>query len=485
MQFPESHYWLKNAHVPQALIQSAEPVWSVSNPAAARENLAWVDLEIQDGKIRSLHPGGTADSGETPAFDLKRGIVFPCFVDLHAHLDKGHSWGRSPNRSGSFEEALTLANRDREKYWHAEDVYRRMAFAAKCSYAHGTRAIRTHIDSFGEQAAVSLSALKALQQEWDDSQGTQSPRLTIQAVPLVPLDYFLTSEGEALADLIAEQRGSLGGLSLMSDQLKLQLDRVFTLAKDRQLTLDFHVDESGDPGAMTLRQIAAATIRHGYHGKVICGHCCSLAVQPARDVLQTLALIKAAGIGVVSLPMCNLYLQDRQQQASQNFLQADSGEPLSFAKHNFPTHTPRWRGVTLLHELKHTGVPVAVASDNCRDPFHAFGDHDMLEVLTQATRIAHLDSPYADWCRAVTWTPADLMGLPTAGRIAVGLPADLVLFKARYYSELLARRQADRTVLRNGRAIDTTLPDYAELDDLYDDYRIGTGDLSSARSHVI
>jgi cytosine deaminase len=122
--------------------------------------------------------------------------------------------------------------------------------------------------------------------------------------------------------------------------------------------------------------------------------------------------------------------------------------------------------VTLLHELKHAGVRVAIASDNCRDPFFGFGDHDGLEVFTQGVRIAQLDSPYGDWCRVITTTPADLMGLPQIGRIGVGLSADLVLFKARYFSELLSRPQGDRIVLRQGKPIDSTLPDYAELDDL-------------------
>jgi cytosine deaminase len=58
------------------------------------------------------------------------------------------------------------------------------------------------------------------------------------------------------------------------------------------------------------------------------------------------------------------------------------------------------------------------------------------------------------------------MGLPNVGKIRIGQAADLVLFKARSYNELLSRPQRDRTVFRNGMAIDTTLPDYAELDDL-------------------
>ena len=141
--------------------------------------------------------------------------------------------------------------------------------------------------------------------------------------------------------------------------------------------------------------------------------------------------------------MCNLFLQDRAVN-----------------------RTPRWRGVTILQELKQHGIPATVASDNCRDPFYGFGDHDVLEVFTQAVRIAHLDMPYGDWPCAVTKTAADLINLPNAGRIGVGLPADLILFKARNFSELLSRSQHNRIVLRNGLPIDTTLPDYAELDDL-------------------
>ena len=62
----------------------------------------------------------------------------------------------------------------------------------------------------------------------------------------------------------------------------------------------------------------------------------------------------------------------------------------------------------------------------------------------QGCRIAHLDRPYRDWPTAVTSVPADAMRLPQHGRIAVGLPANLVLFKGRGYSELLARPQWDR-----------------------------------------
>ena len=153
--------------------------------------------------------------------------------------------------------------------------------------------------------------------------------------------------------------------------------------------------------------------------------------------------MKDAGVSVVSLPMCNLYLQDRQAG-----------------------RTPRYRGVTILHELKQAGAKVALASDNCRDPFFAYGDHDGLEVFKQSARIGHLDHPIGDWLQSVTSTPAEMMGLENVGVIGEGLAADLVVFKARSFNELMARGQGDRVVIRQGKQIDTTLPDYADLDDL-------------------
>jgi cytosine deaminase len=120
--------------------------------------------------------------------------------------------------------------------------------------------------------------------------------------------------------------------------------------------------------------------------------------------------------------------------------------------------------VTLLHELAARGVPVMAASDNCRDPFYAYGDHDALEVFAQAVRIAQLDHPMGDWPRLVTVTPASVMG--DDARLAEGAPADLVLLRGRGYSEILSRPQSDRVVLRAGVPIDRTLPDYRELDSL-------------------
>ena len=79
---------------------------------------------------------------------------------------------------------------------------------------------------------------------------------------------------------------------------------------------------------------------------------------------------------------------------------------------------------------------------SCRQR-RALSGKRMLRYM-QACRMAHLDRPYKDWAMTVGSVPADAMRLPQHGRIAPGLPANLVLFKGRGYSELLARPQWDR-----------------------------------------
>ena len=67
-------------------------------------------------------------SEDVPVIDLHQGMVWPCFVDVHTHLDKGHIWERSPNRDGTFDTALSTVLRDSTEYWREEDVYQRMEF---------------------------------------------------------------------------------------------------------------------------------------------------------------------------------------------------------------------------------------------------------------------------------------------------------------------------------------------------------------------
>ena len=399
------------------------------------DGFALVDIAVADGKVNAI---GVRKVSPLNAVDLEGRIVLPCFVDCHTHIDKGHIWPRKPNPDGSFMGALTATGEDRAARWTAADVSRRMDFSLRCAYAHGTKALRTHIDSVAPQESISWPVFEEMRETWKG-------RIELQAVSLVGIEYVRESNWfAALAKRVANAGGVLGAVTYMVPDLEELLDRVFSTAIEHGLHLDFHADETDDAASISLKKIAEAAIWNGFEGNILVGHCCSLAHQPDRDVLDTLDKVARADISVVSLPMCNLYLQDRRQDGT----------------------TPHWRGVTLLHEMKARGIPVAVASDNTRDPFYAFGDLDMLEVYRMATRILHFDHPVGDWPRTIATTPAQIMKIADAGALTAGGRADLVIFKGRSWTELLSRPESERIVVRAGRAISRALPDYAELDDL-------------------
>jgi cytosine deaminase len=424
----EKRFVIADATLPVALLDDA-------TLAADADGLARADITIRDGQIERIDPPGRRTTLQKLRLD--RGMVFPAFVDMHTHLDKGHIWPRRSNPDGTFMSALDAVDVDRAANWSAKDVAARMEFALRSAYAHGTALIRTHIDSLSPQHTISWPVFAEMRDRW-------AGRIDLQAVALYAIDAILDDAfARDLVATIKRHGGLLGAATFMIPELDRALERIFRLAMENGLDLDFHVDESEDPAARSLRHIADTALRLGFSGRINVGHCCSLALQPAAEADETLSRVAEAGITVVSLPMCNLYLQDRHAG-----------------------RTPRWRGVTLLHEMRARGIPVAVSSDNTRDPFYAYGDLDVLEVFREAVRVLHFDHPFGDWPTVVTRSPAAILGRPDRGVIAAGAPADLVLFSARTWTELLSRPQSDRTVIRSGKAIDRRLPDYRELDAL-------------------
>jgi cytosine/creatinine deaminase len=411
---------------------------------AAADQLVACTIVVDSGRIAQLAPAGASAAGANlPTVDMRGGIVLPRFVDVHTHIDKGHIWPRHGNPDGTHAGARAAVAADRAAHWSADDVRTRMDFSLRCAFAHGTGAIRTHLDSLGSQVAISWPVFAEMREHWKE-------RIALQAVALFPVELAVDDEPQfrALVETVVRHGGLLGGLTFLGEapgpKLELALDRFFGAAMAHGIDIDLHVDESASPDARSLERVALAALRHRFKGRIVAGHCCSLALASDEDRARIIGRLGEAGMSVVSLPMCNMYLQDRQAG-----------------------RTPRWRGVAPLHELDAAGVTVMVASDNTRDPFYAYGDLDMLEVFREATRILHLDHSDRPWLRLLSAASAEVMGLPGRGVIAVGQSADLVLTQARTLPELVCRPQSDRAVLVAGRAIDTTLPDYRELDRLY------------------
>lgn len=441
-QLPEGRtYRLERSRVPACFLAGGAPPGAVADA----EGCVLLEIVIEEGRIARIAPAGEA-RGSEPAFDMAGRQAWPLLVDMHTHLDKGHTVSRTPNPDGDFPGARDATTADREAHWDAADLRRRMEFGLLCAEAHGVGAIRTHLDSqvggpHRDQAGTTWAVFREMRDAW-------AGRITLQGVGLTPIDAYADPHGQRLADLVAASGGLLGGVTRPTGglhgaglvEIDALLDHLFRLAKERDLDVDLHVDETSDPAATSLDAVARATLRHGYEGRVTCGHCCSLSLQEPEVAAATIARVAQAGIGIVTLPTVNMYLQDRHRG-----------------------RTPRWRGVAPVQELRAAGVPVAVAGDNCRDAFYAYGDHDMVDTVRQAVRIVHLDHPFRDFAAMAGPVPATMMGLADAGRIAVGAPANLILLTARTLNEVMARPQSDRVILAQGRLSHKRPPPYEAL----------------------
>ena len=189
------------ARVPAALL----PARLAGAPVDPIEPTVLCDLAIEGSRIKAVaHAGGLGPHSSAQEFDAGGSLVFPGFIDAHVHLDKTHTWHRAPNRSHTFIGALQALSDDKS-HWSEADLQRRAGFALRSAWAHGTRVIRTHVDTSTQWGERSHSVMAGLRREW-------AGRITLQTVPLCGGNDYLTADGEKMADLALRHGASaLGG----------------------------------------------------------------------------------------------------------------------------------------------------------------------------------------------------------------------------------------------------------------------------------
>ncbi|MEJ7930526.1 amidohydrolase family protein [Ramlibacter sp. AN1015] len=385
---------------------------------------ATYDVQVRDGRIAAIAP---AAAGAAPG-----GLLLPGLVDAHVHLDKTATFDRAAHPASGLMEAIEQIQADRVR-WTDADIARRAEWGLQRAWSHGTVALRTHID-WSDAPPRSWQVIGELASDWRGRVAVQRASLTALATLADP------GKGPVIAERVARDGGVLGAFIVpVAAELAQPLDAVFTLAARFDLDLDFHVDEGLDPAARGFDAVVAATARHGFAGRVTCGHGCALGTRPPEDVAAVLGRAAAGGVRLVSLPLTNLFLQDRRASA-----------------------TPRQRGLAPMREALAAGLPVAIASDNVGDPFHPYGDYDLLEALRVAVRVAHLDDGLADQFARITTEPAAVLRLPHGGPLRIGAPADFVRLGAASAHEWMARPGTAREVWRDGIPIDPPEPAWPE-----------------------
>jgi len=387
-----------------------------------------IDILIGDnGRIERIAPDLAADRGIQGA-DLKNRLVVPGLVDAHQHLDKTRTLRSVPNPQGTLLGAIDAFSRYAATM-SVEDIAARAERTVAASLARGTVALRTHANVDPECKLRGVEALVALRER-------SRERIRIQVVA------FLTGGGtkaaapsrEWLEEALRLGADVIGANPNHADRPLEILDFAFDLAARTGKPIDLHLDEHLDASHTYFHDVIQRTLAHGMAGKVVASHCSALSALEPAEARRVIEGFAKAGIGVVTLPAANLFLQGRDAA-------------------KLPP-----RGLTRVVELQAAGVLVASASDNIQDPFVPSGSGDLLEIARWGLLAGHLGSN--DLGRAfemVSSAPARLLGLERDYGVREGARADLLITDAADAEELVAGGALERTVLVNGRVVAGTL----------------------------
>src|SRR5262249_6297381 len=118
-----------------------------------------VDVGIDDGLVGQVRPAGTVEARpDEHVEELEGYVLLPSPIDPHAHLDKALLGDRAPNPQGDLLNAIA-AIRTISGELSRVDIARRAREAALIAVAHGTTAIRSHVDCGVRRGLTSVEAL--------------------------------------------------------------------------------------------------------------------------------------------------------------------------------------------------------------------------------------------------------------------------------------------------------------------------------------
>lgn len=381
-----------------------------------------VEIGIRKGKIADIGSGLSRDAAQT--IDAKGYLVTESFVNGHLHLDKVFTLEMAGQaalgeyHTGGMGGAMTAIERAADfkacydESWIIENVRKVCDSALK----HGN----THIRAFADvDPKARLEGVKALLKAREEYKG----RVELQVVAF-PQDGVIREPGtEALirqaAEMGADVIGGIPWMEYTKEQERSHVDSMCALAKKFNKNISMLLDDVGDPEERTLEMLCEKSIEMGWQGRVTAQHCRAMALYNENYFRKLVALMKQAGIGLVSDP------------------------------HTGPLHAR-------VRDLLDAGIPVALGQDDVADAYYPFGECNMLQVAFLASHLLWMTT-FDDMERLydmVTTMAAKVLGIH-GHELAVGGNADLVILDEEDVYHAIWHHRPPVYVIKDG--VDVTL----------------------------
>ncbi|HUG37665.1 MAG TPA: amidohydrolase family protein, partial [Candidatus Limnocylindrales bacterium] len=303
------------------------------------------DVGIANGRIVRIAPS----LGDGAAREIAAGgrVVIPGLVESHFHLDKALLGAGAPREAATVEGAIRVTGEAKRRFT-VEDIAARARRALEMAIRHGTTLMRSHVEVDPIVGLKGMEAILPLQREYRWAIDLQ--------ICVFPQEGIFQSPGTEV--LMREALGmgahAVGGVPYNDSDAHAHIDRVFDLAREFDLDVDFHLDFTDEADRVLIGHVADVAMARGWEGRVVAGHVTALGALAPADLVPLAGKVRDAGISILVLPATDLYLMGRRD-----------------------TRNVR-RGLAPVRHLVDAGINVAVSTNNVQNAFTPFGDADLL-----------------------------------------------------------------------------------------------------------
>jgi cytosine deaminase len=386
----------------------------------AAEN-ATVDIGVKDGIIVAVQSGLDAQG---PEHDAAGKLVSPGLVESHFHLDKAMTVDRTPyqpdrmvrdhmERTASIKHTFTL-----------EDIYARAAATIEQCLLHGVTHMRTQIEVDPNVGLLGFEAVKQLRKDYAWAIDIQTCVFLQEGWTDVP------GADENLVHCLDRGATVVGGGIRYDKDGSGQIRRVFELARQYDVDVDFHLDGGYDVKVLDYPQVCEITDRIGWQGRVAFGHGSKYSCMPVQDQASIGRRLGESGVSLAVLPATDVFNAGRHMEHSVI------------------------RGVTDANTLIENGANCTLATNNVLNAFTPYGDCSLTRIANLYANIVQRYGPkdLGVCFEMITDRAAKLMRLGDYG-VAVGKSADLVVWGEPSACDVIARCALPLAAYKRGRRL--------------------------------
>jgi cytosine/creatinine deaminase len=372
------------------------------------------DLLVHDGRIAAIGPNLTPEQHDVQVTDGGGRLLFPGFVDAHAHMDKtllGMGWYRNevgPNLIDKIENERAM-RRERDIDAHQQSMRQ-----ARRAIADGTTHIRTFVDIDTEVGLAGFEGVMRTREEMRDA-------LDIQVVAF-PQSGMLARPGtvDLMEQALKDGAHVVGGLdpSSIDRDPAGHLNVIFGMAERYDVDVDIHLHEPGELGAFSVELIAERTRALGWQGRVVISHAFCLGGVDEAHYGRLVDLLLDNDIAIMS--------------------HGPSGD----------------RPIPPVKRLRQAGVRMCTGNDGIRD---SWGPLNMPDMLLRAFLVAYRNNLRRDdeiemVLDIATYGGAQVTGAEGYG-LETGCVADFVIVDGETHVEAVIERPARWMVVKRGRVV--------------------------------